>query len=266
MKLSVPAFLAGLLPMSAVVATLLFNQASRRIEQGHQEWALRPVVVAAEDIPAGKPITYGIIAQRSIPAWFVTGSMVPPADAAAVINRPANVTLHAGDALRWTMFADHSAPDACFRAIVAKVNAAGEAARDGAISRFESRMGAPLPEPEPPRLPKSDSSGEVPVIVLTAEVREGTVLEESMLAVGKLPRLLVTASFIPADRLRDAVGARTLVPLQPRDALMWQMLDDAERPRRAASCVAEATAALDEARHRVTSEETAAFVRGQEAH
>jgi hypothetical protein len=56
-----------------------------------------------------------------------------------------------------------------------------------------------------------------------------------------------------------------VVALQPKDALMWQMLDDAGQPRLVASCVSEANCAITEARARVTREETAAFVRGLEA-
>lgn len=254
----------GLALASAGVVAFTFVNVSRKVDEARKEWELKPIVVAARDIRMGETLTFDLLSQRSIPARFVTDSMVLPADVMLVINRPASMPLQAGDALLWAVLADTSAPDACFKAIIAKVNAAGEAARDGALARFEERIGGPLPEPDPVPALKADASGEISIVVLTAEVPVGRVIDESMLAVGKFPGYLVTASFVPAERLRDVVGARAVVPLQPKDALMWQMLDNAERPRRQMSCVLEAGTALDEARARVIREETAAYVRGLE--
>jgi Flp pilus assembly protein CpaB len=265
MKPFLHSFFAGLALASAGVAAFTFVAVSRRVDTDRKEWELRPIVVAAQDVRMGETISFDVLSQRSIPARFITDSMVPPADVMLVINRPINMPLQAGDALLWPVFVDTSAPDACFKAIVAKVNAAGEAARHGALARFEERIEGPLPKPEPVPELKADASGEVSIVVLTAEVPAGEVIDESMLAAGKFPSNLVTASFVPAERLRDVVGTRTVVPLQPKDALMWQMLDNARQPRRTISCALEAATALDEARARAIREETAAYVRSLEA-
>jgi Flp pilus assembly protein CpaB len=265
MKPFILAFLGGLVLASTFIAVAAFVKVSPLLEGVRKEWALTPIVVMARDVGVGEPITGDAIRSRSLPARFITDSMVLPNDVHQVVNRPSPLPLKAGDVLLWGMFADHSAQDACFTAIVAKVNAAGDAARDGVLSRFEERMGVPLPTPEPGPSLKADASGEVSIVVLKAEVPEGTVLDESMLAVGKLPGALATASLVPAEQLRDVIGTRAVVPLQPKDALMWQMLDDAEQPRRVGGCVLEVDGAMTEARARATREETTAFVRGQEA-
>ena len=264
MKPVILPLLAGLVLSSVVIVAVSFLTVTYELGQLREQWQLQAVVAIAEDIPAGQPITFELLSQRWLPARFVTGSMVPPNEATRLVGRPAPVALKAGDVVLWGMFADHGAQDACFQAIVSKVNAAGDAARDGVLARFEERLGVPLPRPEPVPAPKADASGEVSVVVLQTEVPEGTVLDRSMLAVGKRPGALTTASFVPAERLRDVIGARAMVSLQPKDALMWQMLDDAEQPRRVASCVSEVNGAINEARARATREQTAAFVRGQE--
>jgi Flp pilus assembly protein CpaB len=265
MKPFILPFLAGLLLSSAVVAGVAFVTVSPRLEALRKEWAPTPIVVVASDLRTGESITFDTISQRSIPARFVTDSMVKPAEAHLLTDRPAPIPLQQGDVLLMGMFMDHSAADACFVAIAAKVNAAGEAARDEAISRFEQRRGGPLPAPDPVPALKADVAGEYSLVVAKIDIAEGSVIDESMLTVGKFPSMMVTASFVPAEQLRDIVGARAVYPIQAKDALMWQLLDNAQRPRRVVSCAAEADAAKEEARKRATSEEIAAYVRGLEA-
>jgi Flp pilus assembly protein CpaB len=264
MKPFILPFIAGLVLSSVGVAAAAFLAVTPRLEAMRKAWALTPVVVMAEDLRMGEPVIYDVISQRSIPAQFVTDSMVKPSDAPFVVGRPATMALQKGDVLLMGVFADHSAPDACFMAIAPKVNAAGEVARDEAISRFEERMGSPLPKPDPVPALKEDASGEYSLVVAKTDISEGTVIDESMLTVGKFPGLMVTASFVTAEQLRDLVGTRAVRPIQAKDALMWQLLDAAQRPRRVVSCAIEANAAQDEARKRTTREETAAYVRSLE--
>lgn len=257
-------FFAGLVVAFVAVAAVAWFTIAPRIAEVRNTWALKSVVVMQQDLPVGESITFDTLTQRYLPAQFVTDSMVAPDDVSGVVNRPAPVPLKAGDVLLWGMFADHSATDACFTSIIAKVRAAGEAARADAISRFGERVGAPLPTPDPVPALKADASGEVSVVVAATEIAEGKVIDASMLTVGKFPKNMVTASFVPAEQLRDIVGTRAVVPLQPKDAMMWQLLDDADRPRRAISCASEAGTAMDEARKSATREEAAAFTRGKE--
>ncbi|PTL83580.1 SAF domain-containing protein [Vitiosangium sp. GDMCC 1.1324] len=264
MKPEIRSFLAGMVLSSALIVVFCFIVVSHRVWRMREQWEPKPVVALSADLPVGEPITLELLTQRSLPASFVTDSMVRPDDVHKLVGRPAPVSLQAGDVLLWGMFADHTTQDACFQAVVSKVNAAGDAARDGVLARFEERMGTPLPTPEPVPALTAYALGEVSVVVLKSKVPKGTVLDRSMLDVGMWPDALATASFVPAERLGDVIGARTVVELQPKDALMWQMLDDAEQPRRVASCVSEANGAIDEARARATRKETAAFVRGQE--
>jgi Flp pilus assembly protein CpaB len=258
-------FVAGLVLAGVVIVALVAFSFSRQAGKVREAWALTPVAVASQKIAVGQTITFDHLSQRSIPVQFATDSMVRPDEVSTVINRSPTVPLEAGDPLLWAAFADNSATDACFSAIAPKVRAAGVKAREETIARFEQRLGPPLPAPEPAPEPQVDASGHASGVVLTRDVPEGKVLEESMLAVASFPRGWVTPSIIPADRLRDVIGTRTIVALQARDTLRWQMLDDAERPRRAASCTLEADSAQEEARGRTTREESAAFVRGKEA-
>ncbi|MBN1206407.1 MAG: hypothetical protein JXB05_15960 [Myxococcaceae bacterium] len=264
MKPFILSFLAGLVLASVAVAGVAFFALSPRIREVRQEWALTPVLVMAQDLSAGEQITYDVLSQRAIPARFVTDSMVRPEEAPSLIKRPLPLALKAGDILLWGMFADHSAPDACFAAISPKVHAAGQTARDEAISRFGERMGDPLPTPDPVPVLKADASGEISVVVAAAEIPEGKVIDASLLTVGKFPSYMLTSSFVPAEQLRELVGTRAVLPIQAKDALMWQLLDHAERPKRVITCMSEAGAAKSEARKRTMSEEAAAFVRGQE--
>jgi Flp pilus assembly protein CpaB len=261
------AFLLGLLLACAGIATFFYVSVSRRLELQRGLWELKPVLVLAKDVPMGHSLTFEDLSQRSFPAQFISPSMVPPAAVQTVLGQTVSMTMQAGDILLWASFADHSAPDACFVEIAPKVRAAGVTAREAMITRFGEQLGTPLAEPEPAAMPKVDASGEVSsIVVLTQDVPEGQVLEESMLAIGKRPSYLVTASSVPAEKLREVVGARAIVALQAKDALMWQMMDDAKQPRRVGSCILQAAPAQDEARARATREEAAAFVRGQEAH
>ena len=63
-----------------------------------------PVVVLAVDVPAGTPITFDMISQRSIPEALSTASLVKPDSASFVLHQRLLVGLKAGDMLRWGDF------------------------------------------------------------------------------------------------------------------------------------------------------------------
>ena len=78
-------------------------------------WNLVPVVVAAQDIPAGTEITFEMVSQRSIPEQFFTDSVVKPGDASRIVNRMPLVDLKAGDPLRWADFDAAPEVEKCLR-------------------------------------------------------------------------------------------------------------------------------------------------------
>ncbi|HYI00657.1 SAF domain-containing protein [Hyalangium sp.] len=234
--------------------------------QGQTKPSLATVLVLARDVKAGQVLTNKDLKQVSLHAEHTINSAVPVTDRKLVVGRRLSKVLQAGDPLLWAAFADNTATDECFKTLQPKVKAAGVAARDAEIARFQKQSGAALPKPERAPVPKVDAKGHADILMVTADVPEGAVLDESMLKARRFPDALVTASLIPAEQLRDIVGARTLVPLQAKDPLMWQMLDDAARPRQEGSCVLAAAAALNTAREQATREGTAAFVRGKESH
>lgn len=258
-------FLAGFGLAAVAVAALTVFSHSGRVAGAREGWDLVPVVVLGRDVPEGQALTFEDLTQRQLPSQFASASVVTPNDVSRVVGRGPSMPLKKGDLLLWAAFTDYSATDECFGAIASKVKAAKDKAREDALASFQARMGAPPPEPEPVPMPQADASGEVSVVVIKAQAAEGQVLEAPMLGIGKRPKALVTASFIPAGKLRDVAGARLLVTLEANDALMWQMLDDARQPRRVHSCMLEVGKTLNEAHERARREEAATFVRGKEA-
>ena len=90
--------LVGLL-VFGIAGVALYKRAKREALHG---WALRPVVVVAEDVPAGTSVTFDILSQRSLPEQFVTASDVTPEQASAIVGVKTARELHAGDPVRWS--------------------------------------------------------------------------------------------------------------------------------------------------------------------
>jgi pilus assembly protein CpaB len=67
-------------------------------------WNLVPVVVAAQDIAEGTPVTLELLSQRSVPEQFVTPSIVKPDQVASIINQSVRAPVSAGDPLSWQHF------------------------------------------------------------------------------------------------------------------------------------------------------------------
>lgn len=63
-----------------------------------------PVVTAGYDIEEGTLVTFEMLQQRSMPAKFVTSSVVKPDSASYIIGQPINVAVQAGDTLLWSQF------------------------------------------------------------------------------------------------------------------------------------------------------------------
>jgi pilus assembly protein CpaB len=86
---------------AGVVAYSAIKKQERDVRRG---WNLVPVVVAAQDIPAGAQVTYEMISQRNVPEQFVTASVIKPDSASYILNGKVLVPLQAGDPLLWTQF------------------------------------------------------------------------------------------------------------------------------------------------------------------
>lgn len=100
-------FVLGILAGVAVCAAAglpgMRRQRDWRFGRGHSAM-LVPVIVFAQDVPAGTTITFDRISQRSMPEQFVTASMVKPDSASDVVNQRLLVDLKAGDVVRWGDF------------------------------------------------------------------------------------------------------------------------------------------------------------------
>ena len=93
--------------------------------------ALVPIVVAARDLPAGAVLTFDDIAQRSVPARWVTSSIVKPDSVSYVVNQPLMLPLLEGDPLLWSFMeaGPKEAHEACAKFEADDSSAAQQVAR-----------------------------------------------------------------------------------------------------------------------------------------
>lgn len=63
-----------------------------------------PIVVAAQDLPAGTLVTMDMMSQRTVPDQFVTSSVVSADSASYIVNQRTLFSLQAGDPLLWSAF------------------------------------------------------------------------------------------------------------------------------------------------------------------
>lgn len=89
---------------------VMFLLAERGASKGVRDWALRPIVVAAVDIPRGEPVTMELISQRSIPVAFFHEDFVRPEDAVKVINQVTHTPILAGEPISWAFVDDEVPP------------------------------------------------------------------------------------------------------------------------------------------------------------
>ena len=94
--------LVGMLVAGALTGLVGLLWVQRAYRNARLGWNLVPVVVAAEDIPAGQEVTFDLISQRSVPEQFVTSSVVLPEAASRVVNQRLLAPVKAGDPLRWS--------------------------------------------------------------------------------------------------------------------------------------------------------------------
>ncbi|MFL5318831.1 MAG: SAF domain-containing protein [Myxococcaceae bacterium] len=92
-------FVAAIISLLAVVVTTI-----RKTHDAKAGWNLRPVVVAATDIPAGTELTFDVISQRSVPEQFMSPSYVTPEQASVIVGRKVTAPVLAGDPLQWYLF------------------------------------------------------------------------------------------------------------------------------------------------------------------
>jgi pilus assembly protein CpaB len=80
------------------------EKAKAELEKTRRGWTLVPVAVASVDLPAGAVVTPDNISQRSVPAQFVTSSVVKPDAASYLVNQKVLVPVQAGDWFLWSQF------------------------------------------------------------------------------------------------------------------------------------------------------------------
>ncbi|MBN1208103.1 MAG: SAF domain-containing protein [Myxococcaceae bacterium] len=81
---------------------LLASACAEASAAGPEADTLVPIVVAADDLPAGTILIPGDLAQRSIPASLVTSSMVKPESVAFIVNMRVRLPMLKGDLVQWS--------------------------------------------------------------------------------------------------------------------------------------------------------------------
>ena len=73
-----------------------------------REFYLVPIVVAADDLPAGSLVTFDQLSQRSVPDGFAFSSYVRPESASRAVGRRLTTAMTRGEPLRWQDLQDAS--------------------------------------------------------------------------------------------------------------------------------------------------------------
>ncbi|MBN2494684.1 MAG: hypothetical protein JXR96_08855 [Deltaproteobacteria bacterium] len=89
-----------------LVCFAVFRAEERELKEG---WALVPVVVANQDLAAGTPIDYDLVAKMQCPEQFVSASTIKPSEFEKVIGRKLQVPMLRGDVFLWPLFAERPA-------------------------------------------------------------------------------------------------------------------------------------------------------------
>ena len=89
-------FALGVLVVGGVVGLAGYAWVKRSEKLHKRGWNLVPVVVAAQDLPPGVPLTDAELARRPIPEQFATDSVVRPEAVEAVLHQPLLVPLSDG--------------------------------------------------------------------------------------------------------------------------------------------------------------------------
>lgn len=259
------AFLGSALAAAAVVLVVTWGSLSKEAAEATRGWKLVPVLALSRNLPEGEALTDEALVDFQIPELFVSESTVAAADRALVVGQTPSFKLRMGDVLVWGVFAqsERRAVAECIEQLRDGVNLAGTRASAEAIERFEKReRAAPLPVREKDK-PSVDGDA-VEILVAAEDIAEGIVARKQ-LAVRRLSRRLLTASHIPSGALEAVAGASTVVRVTKGDPLLWQVLDDAEIPRSAMSCVSDARRARAAARKTFAADEAAAFLQAKGA-
>lgn len=72
----------------------------------------------------------------------------------------------------------------------------------------------------------------VPVLVVTRDFEEGTVLQADMLAIRAIPEQNATQSVVKPEHMAEAMGKRLEFPMQAGDPLLWAQFDPSVKNKR----------------------------------
>lgn len=178
-------------------------------------------LVATADLPAFTALAAEHVRAVAVDRETTTPSLVGGNELPLVVGEKLRAPIKRGDPLTWQLFLNTPAFEqlaACVKAIRPRVEAAGSAARKTAISAFAASRPATKPA-------VARAAVGVTVVVAAAHIPEAAALEEGLLTTVDFPTGSVTASFVPGDGRKALLGARTRVPLQQGDPVLWQFID-----------------------------------------
>lgn len=181
------------------------------------------VLVAAQDVPEGSVVAK--TRTLTLPANWVTESMIRESDWARVSTRALSSPVVEGDVLTWQLFA----PTDRFEATKACVLAIHSGLEDAVAERIATELRELQPaelELTPP--PDSPRGGTVRVLVASVDLKAGTTIGPASLRAVDFPVAFQSESLIPESESEAVIGATTVAELQAGDVVWWQHLQRRE--------------------------------------
>lgn len=224
---------AAMLVAAAAAALLL----PRAVSDAKLGWNLVPVVVAAENLPAGTVLEAEHLSQQVLPEQFASEANIHPRDIPLVLGKRTPQALESGEPLVYSSFASEPLMEstACVKAILPEVEQAYDEARVRTLERLRAGAGSPLVGAPPP-LDENAAPGPVQILVAKVDLEKGSVLEAAHVTVRELPARWITGSMIRAVDRQGVEGARLTSELLAGDWIRWQELESQGQPPSVAFC------------------------------
>ena len=230
-----------------------------RSAQGAVDLTPTEVIVAATDLSEGALLADGNTRRLTVPAAYVTDSMIREADLVKLKGRALSFPMSSGDVLTW----QHFAPIARFRALercVLAAHAGVEAAAEERLTQeLESLQLAELAPAAPPTPPPGKT---VRVVAAAKKLTPDTELTDASLRIVEVPAYMFTESLIIESEKDSLLGARVVEAVQDGDMLNWPLLRR-DSVLGANGCVAKLTDAAHEAKAAFAQKSASTFELGE---
>lgn len=230
-----------------------------RAAKGEVDLTPTEVMVAASDVSEGVALADEHMRLFTVPAAYVTESMVRATDWPRLTGRSVTTPLESGDALTWQHFARTDRVDAvadCVQTLHPGVEAAAD---ERMTSELAAMTFAELETSAPAVTPRGKT---VRVIAAASDLPENSELTATSLRVVDVPVFMFTESLIAERDLGAVSGAKVVTSLLAGDLLTWPALRRDEVVG-ANTCIARLTDASHEAKVAFVKQAVATFELGE---